>query len=54
MPPLQLTDEELDVLRELAEPIDHRRRAEFLREVAAALEQTRGRGASRGGNLPAK
>jgi hypothetical protein len=48
MPPLQLIDEELDVLRALAEPIDHRRRAEFLREVAAALEQTRGRGASRG------
>jgi hypothetical protein len=26
IPPLQLTDEELDVLRALAEPIDHRRR----------------------------
>jgi hypothetical protein len=48
MPPLQLIDEELDVLRTLAEPIDHRRRPEFLREVAATLEQTRGRGASRG------
>ena len=38
MPPLALTDEEMTVLRHLAEPIDQRQRTEFLAAVAAELE----------------
>ena len=41
MPPLQLTDDEMSVLRRLAEPIDHARRPQFLQEVAAELEAQR-------------
>ena len=41
MPPLQLTDDEMTVLRRLAEPIDHQRRPQFLQEVAAELEAKR-------------
>jgi hypothetical protein len=38
MPPPQLTDDEMSVLRSLAEPIDQQRRPQFLQEVAAELE----------------
>ena len=38
MPPLQLNDEEMDLLRALASPIAYGRRHEFPQEVAAALE----------------
>ena len=41
MPPLQLTDDEMTVLRSLAEPIEHQRRLQFLQEVAAELEAKR-------------
>ena len=41
MPPLQLTDDEMSVLRSLAGPIDHARRPEFLQEVAQELEARR-------------
>jgi hypothetical protein len=41
MPPLQLNDDEMSVLRRLAEPIDHQRRPQFLEEVAAELEAKR-------------
>jgi hypothetical protein len=41
MPPLQLTDDEMSVLRRLAEPIDRQRRPQFLQEVAAELEASR-------------
>ena len=41
MPPLQLTDEEMSVLRRLAEPLDQQRRRQFLQEVAAELEAKR-------------
>jgi hypothetical protein len=37
MPPLSLSDEELSLLRSLAEPVAYGRRGEFLQEVAAAL-----------------
>ena len=36
--PLPLSDEEMDVLLELARPIDQRQRDQFLHEVAAELE----------------
>jgi hypothetical protein len=35
--PLSLSDEELSLLRALAEPVAYGRRREFLQEVAAAL-----------------
>jgi hypothetical protein len=38
MPPLQFTDEEKDLLLELAAPIDQRQRQQFLLEVAAEIE----------------
>jgi hypothetical protein len=38
MPPLHLSDEEMDLLLALAAPIDQRRRTEFLAAVAAELE----------------
>jgi hypothetical protein len=38
MPPLQLNDDELAVLLELAAPIDQRQRDRFLHEVAAEIE----------------
>jgi hypothetical protein len=38
MPPLQFTDEEKDLLLALAQPIDQRRRTEFLQAVTAQLE----------------
>ena len=38
MPPLSLSDEELSLLRSLAEPVAYGRRREFLQAVAAALE----------------
>ena len=41
MPPLQLTDDEMSVLRRLAEPLDQQRRQLFLEEVAAELEAKR-------------
>jgi hypothetical protein len=41
MTPLQLTDDEMSVLRRLAEPIDPQRRPLFLQEVAAELEAKR-------------
>ena len=41
MPPLQLTDDEMSVLRRLAEPLDQQRRTQFLEEVAAELEAKR-------------
>jgi hypothetical protein len=41
MPPLQLTDDEMSVLRRLAEPLDQQRRTQFLQEVAAELEAKR-------------
>ena len=37
MPPLSLSDEELSLLRTLAEPVAYGRRREFLQEVAAEL-----------------
>ena len=39
MPPLSLSDEELSLLRSLAEPVAYGRRREFLLSVAAALER---------------
>jgi hypothetical protein len=36
--PLQLNDEEMDLLLALAAPIDQRQRDQFLHEVAAELE----------------
>jgi hypothetical protein len=36
--PLELTDQEKDLLLELAMPIAYGQRPQFLREVAAALE----------------
>jgi hypothetical protein len=36
--PLALTNEDLELLRTLAQPIDYRRRTEFLQEVARRLE----------------
>ena len=41
MPPLQLTDDEMSVLRRPAEPLDQQRRTQFLQEVAAELEAQR-------------
>ena len=41
MPPLQLTDAEMSVLRRLAEPLDYQRRPQFLQEVAVELEARR-------------
>jgi hypothetical protein len=41
MPPLQLNDDEMKILRRLAEPIDQQRRPQFLEEVAAELEASR-------------
>jgi hypothetical protein len=41
MPPLQLTDDEMTVLRRLSEPLDQQRRTQFLQEVAAELEAKR-------------
>ena len=41
MPPLQLTDDEMSMLRRLAEPLDQQRRTQFLQEVAAELEAQR-------------
>ena len=41
MPPLQLSDEEMDLLLTLAGPIDQRLRPQFLQEVAAELEAKR-------------
>ena len=41
MPPLQLNDEEMSVLRRLAEPIEQQRRQQFLEEVAAELQAKR-------------
>jgi hypothetical protein len=41
MPPLQLTDDEMTILRRLAEPIGQQRRPQFLEEVAAELEAKR-------------
>jgi hypothetical protein len=38
MAPLQLTDEEKDLLMALSQPIDHRLRSQFLAAVAAELE----------------
>jgi hypothetical protein len=38
MPPLHFSDEEKDLLLTLAQPIDQRRRTEFLQAVAAELE----------------
>jgi hypothetical protein len=38
MPPLQLNDEEMNVLLTLAGPIDQRLRPQFLQEVAQELE----------------
>jgi hypothetical protein len=40
MPPLQLSDEEITVLRQLAEPLDQKQRGAFLVAVAAELEAT--------------
>jgi hypothetical protein len=37
MQPLSLSDEELSLLRSLAEPVAYGRRGEFMQEVAAAL-----------------
>jgi hypothetical protein len=39
--PLQLNDEEMNVLLSLAQPIEQRRRPQFLQEVAAELEAKR-------------
>jgi hypothetical protein len=39
--PLQLNDDEMSVLMSLAQPIEQRRRAQFLQEVAAELEAKR-------------
>ena len=41
MPPLQLNDHEMTILRSLAEPIEQQRRPQFLEEVAAELETRR-------------
>jgi hypothetical protein len=41
MRPLQLNDHEMTILRSLAEPIEHPRRPQFLKEVAAELEAKR-------------
>lgn len=38
MPPLSLSSEELDLLLELARPIDQNQRSDFLAAVAAELE----------------
>jgi hypothetical protein len=38
VPPLSLSNDEKEVLFTLAEPLDHRRRGEFLATVAAELE----------------
>jgi hypothetical protein len=38
MPPLSLSDEELSLLRSLAEPVAYGQRRAFLQAVAAALE----------------
>jgi hypothetical protein len=38
MPPLSLSDEELSLLRSLAEAVAYGQRREFLQAVAAALE----------------
>jgi hypothetical protein len=38
LPPLQLNDEEMNILLSLAGPIDHRLRPQFLQEVAQELE----------------
>jgi hypothetical protein len=46
MPPLQLTDDEMSVLRSLAEPIEQQRRPQFLQEVVAELEAKRQAGES--------
>ena len=40
MPPLQLNDEEMNVLLTLAAPIDHRLRPQFLQEVAKSLRRS--------------
>ncbi len=45
MPPLQFTDEEMALLRELAEPIPYRQRQEFLSTVAQELANRPQRGA---------
>jgi hypothetical protein len=41
MPPLQLNDEEMNVLLALAGPIDQQLRLQFLQEVAQELEAKR-------------
>jgi hypothetical protein len=41
MPPLQLNDEEMNVVLTLAGPIDQQLRPRFLQEVAQELEATR-------------
>jgi hypothetical protein len=38
MPPLSLSDQELSLLRSLAQPVAYGRRREFLQALAAALE----------------
>jgi hypothetical protein len=39
--PLQLSDAEITAVMNLAQPIDRRRRDEFLREVVAEIEASR-------------
>ena len=41
MQPLELNDNEMTILRRLAEPLDQQRRTQFLQEVAAELEAKR-------------
>jgi hypothetical protein len=51
MPPLSLNDEEMALLRELAEPIPLRQRREFLLAIADALEAEQTAGAEVGPGL---
>jgi hypothetical protein len=45
MEPVSFSDEELEILRALSAPLDHRSRDAFLLAVAEALGDARGQGA---------
>jgi hypothetical protein len=51
MPPLQFTDEEIALLRELSGPIPYSRRQAFLFELSAELEVEQNGGADIGPGL---